>query len=310
MLTCQLCKGLRVEHAVLFVDLCHVSYNLDRLVVMTFVYQEFRRFSKVKDEEPQDKDQNGDSPRSEEQISPSHVRRSRATLLPIGDSIAGWQRPVLGKVGRTRVDGYEAISDGTADHHANWLEDGEASKQEAFVLGEELERDGRVDGDVASYAEADKGCEDEEGVVIVRGAETDAEDGSDGTRQVESPSTACIVVSLDLFSHHDQYSGGNHLTNDIRQESPNKSPCRQPSIKARRDIPTLIIPKPQLLLQGAQHHPKRMRPQQIKQIAKATQTPDVPLIRAHALGVNLAVDEHALLLVERQSLETCKGNRW
>ena len=39
-------------------------------------------------------------------------------------------------------------------------------------MGDEFEKDGAIDGDVAAYAEADKGSEDEECSVAIRGTET------------------------------------------------------------------------------------------------------------------------------------------
>lgn len=54
-------------------------------------------------------------------------------------------------------------------------------------FGDEFEKDGAVDGDVAADAEADKGSEDEKGVVLVCEAETQAKDGRLQTRQVKGP---------------------------------------------------------------------------------------------------------------------------
>lgn len=47
-----------------------------------------------------------------------------------------------------------------------------------------------------------------------------------------------------------------------------------------------------------------MRPQQVEQISKAAQAPDVPLVPTHALGVDLPVDQDAFLFVEGETLET------
>lgn len=46
-------------------------------------------------------------------------------------------------------------------------------------MRKEFEGDGSVDGDVAAYAKAYKGCEDEEGVVVVGSAQAEAKDGGE-----------------------------------------------------------------------------------------------------------------------------------
>jgi hypothetical protein len=57
-------------------------------------------------------------------------------------------------------------------------------------VGDELESDGGVDGDIAANADADKGSEDEESVVIVGCAEAETEDGRDEARHVEGPASS------------------------------------------------------------------------------------------------------------------------
>ncbi|KAI6767685.1 hypothetical protein HG530_005694 [Fusarium avenaceum] len=79
-------------------------------------------------------------------------------------------------------------------------------------------------------------------------------------------------------------------TNDICQKTPDKGSRRQSSIETGRDIPRL-------------HQTEGLSPQQIKQVSEAAQRPDVPLVFAHALVVDLAVDQDAFLLVEGQAFE-------
>jgi len=60
--------------------------------------------------------------------------------------------------------------------------------------------------------------------------------------------------------------------------------------------------KSQLLLERTEHETKGLGPHQIEEEAESAETPNPPLVFAHAIAVHLAVDEDALLLVERQAL--------
>lgn len=46
-----------------------------------------------------------------------------------------------------------------------------------------------------------------------------------------------------------------------------------------------------------------MRPYQVDHVAESAQSPDVPLILAHALAVNLLVDKSAFLLLDGATVE-------
>lgn len=94
-----------------------------------------------------------------------------------------------------------------------------------------------------------------------------------------------------------------HHTNNICQKSPDKGPRRQSSIETCRDIPRFVIPEAHFLLQRPQHQTEGLSPQQIEQVSEAAQRPDVPLVFAHALVVDLTVDQDAFLLVEGQAFE-------
>lgn len=57
------------------------------------------------------------------------------------------------------------------------------------------------------------------------------------------------------------------------------------------------------MLEGTECQAKGLRPQQIQHVSKPAEAPDVPLVPAHAHGVDLAVDEQAFLVVQRQALQ-------
>ena len=61
--------------------------------------------------------------------------------------------------------------------------------------------------------------------------------------------------------------------------------------------------KTKLLLQRAQNETEGLRPNKVDEVSESTQAPDVPLISAEAVVVDLAVDQNTLLLVQRQALE-------
>jgi len=102
----------------------------------------------------------------------------------------------FGEVGLAGVIRNEAISDCTADGDTNGLEDGEESEHEPLVLGNELETDGRINGDITTDAETIECGDDEEGAIGVAAAKTKTESGADQAGEIEGPLTACEVVRL------------------------------------------------------------------------------------------------------------------
>lgn len=52
------------------------------------------------------------------------------------------------------------------------------------------------------------------------------------------------------------------------------------------------------------HEAERLSPQQIEQVSEAAEEEDHPLVPPHALGVELAVHEQSLLLVEREAVKS------
>ena len=61
--------------------------------------------------------------------------------------------------------------------------------------------------------------------------------------------------------------------------------------------------EPKLLLQRAQDQTEGLRPNKVDEISESTQAPNVPLVSTEAVIVDLAVDQDAFLLVQRQALE-------
>lgn len=96
-------------------------------------------------------------------------------------------------------------------------------------------------------------------------------------------------------------------TDHITQRAPEEGPGREPGAEGRRDVARLVVAEAQLLLQRAEGQPEGLGPQQVQQVAEAAEAPDHPLVLAHAHGVDLAVDEHALLVVQAQAVEVRVG---
>ena len=177
------------EAALRLVDVSHVLEDSDGLGVASAVEEKLRGFAKAEDEEAEDEDEEGDGADGEEEVAPAHVGRARAALGAIGDVGTGRRGSASVEVGRARVDGNEAEGDGAADYDANGLKYRQAGEKEALVLGDELEGDGGVDRNVTPDADTNEcSTEDEEGVVVVGGTETEAEDRGNETGQVERPS--------------------------------------------------------------------------------------------------------------------------
>jgi hypothetical protein len=58
-----------------------------------------------------------------------------------------------------------------------------------------------------------------------------------------------------------------------------------------------------LLLQRAQNQTKGLSPDQVDEVSESAQAPDVPLVPAKAVVVDLSVDQDALLLVQRVAFQ-------
>lgn len=172
-------KGSQGEPCLVLVRPGNVLHHADSLLVLALVHEELGAFTEVEQEEPQAEHGEGDASQREEEVAPAHVvvapaARHLATIAATcgGGGVVVTRRERVGfrEVGAAGHGRDEGEGDGGTEDHADGLEDGQGGEEKAFVLGEELERDGRVDGDVAAHAETDEGCEDEEGGVVVRGA--------------------------------------------------------------------------------------------------------------------------------------------
>ena len=96
------------------------------------------------------------------------------------------------------------------------------------------------------------------------------------------------------------------LTNNVRQEAPEKRASRETCVEAGRYVPRLSVAKAKFLLQRTEHQTECLGPEKVKHVSKAAESPDVPLVSAHPLGIDLSVDENTFLLVQAQALETGK----
>lgn len=77
---------------------------------------------------------------------------------------------------------------------------------------------------------------------------------------------------------------------------------------ANKSIASVPTWETKLLLERAQNQTKGLSPDQVDEVSKPTQAPDVPLISAKAVIVDFSVDEDTLLLVERQAFEFLTRN--
>lgn len=151
------------------------------------------------EEEAREEHEHGDAAHGEDKVAPAHVVGLGARLLALGTGEAAEQRP-----------GDEAgndLGDGPVD--------GENGEEELVRLREELEEDGRVDGEVAAHAEGPHGGKDTGGGEG-RGASGDqAPDGGEAKGKVEGPFAAKDVASeapedgageqADVLGHGEQW---------------------------------------------------------------------------------------------------------
>lgn len=144
-------------------------HDANSFLILALVHEELWALAEIEQEKPQAKHKEGDAAQRKKEIAPAHIVVAPAALLAWCEpgGVARRESTCLGKVGAAGHGRDEAKGDGGAEDHADGLEDGQSREEEALILREELERDGCVDGNVAAYTEADKGCEDEEGGVIV-----------------------------------------------------------------------------------------------------------------------------------------------
>lgn len=92
-------------------------------------------------------------------------------------------------------------------------------------------------------------------------------------------------------------------TDNVTENTPHKSPRGEASIEACRYAPALIVAEPHLLLERTERQAERLRPQQVQHVSEPAEPPDVPLVPAHAHGVDLPVDEYTFLVVQRQAIQ-------
>lgn len=130
-----------------------------------------------------------------------------------------------------------------------------AEQSMSKYLRDELESNGRVDGYIAAYSEADEGSEDKESLVVVCAPETHAEDRGDETGQVEGPSAAWKRSENDVGTREKA-----ELTYDVGQNPPDEGASRHASVEARANVARLVAAEAQLLLQRTENQPKGLRP--------------------------------------------------
>jgi hypothetical protein len=102
-----------------------------------------------------------------------------------------------GEVRLARVFRDEAVCDSAGDCDTDGLEDREEREHETLVLRDELEADGRVNGNVAPNAESIEGSNNKEGTIRAAASKTETECSADETGEVECPSTSCQCVRSD-----------------------------------------------------------------------------------------------------------------
>jgi hypothetical protein len=225
------CKGLEIcerDTALALVDLCHVLKNLNGLRILAAVDKEFRRLLEVEHDESQEEDEQRDATKREHQVSPSHVVLLAAAWLTGFDDVAGLQYKAVrirdGEIRVARVLRDEAVCNGAADRDTDGLEDREEREHETLVLRDELEADGRINGDIAPNAESIEGSNNKEGTICAAASKTEAECSADKTGEVESPLTSCKCVRSDLDNFNASLGSDARVpTDDVHEESPYES---------------------------------------------------------------------------------------
>jgi hypothetical protein len=225
------CEGLEIRErdtAIALVDLCHVLKNLNGLRILTAVNKEFRRLLEVENDESQEEDEQRDATKREHQVSPAHVVLFAAAWLTGIDDVARLQYKAIlirnGEVGLARVFRDEAVRDSAGDCDTDGLEDREEREHETLVLRDELEADGRVNGDIAPNAESIEGSNNKEGTIRAAASKTEAERSADETGEVECPSTACGFVRSDQSNFNASLGSDARVpTDDVHKESPYES---------------------------------------------------------------------------------------
>ena len=101
------------------------------------------------EEEPSGEDAHGDATEDDVQIPPSHV----GPLGAAGNDASLARR----ESGRARVLGHDPVRDAARNDDSKRLEQRQCGEEESSVRGQELERNRRIDGDVASDSEATGG---------------------------------------------------------------------------------------------------------------------------------------------------------
>lgn len=97
-------------------------------------------------------------------------------------------------------------------------------------MRDELEADGRVNGNITSNAESVEGSNNKEGAIRVTASKTETERSADQTGEVECPLTSCRYVRSDRDIYNASLGSGARVpTNNVDQESPHKSSSSEAS---------------------------------------------------------------------------------
>lgn len=117
------------------------------------------------------------------------------------------------------------------------MEDREEREHETLVLRDELEADGRVNGNVTSNAESIEGSNNKEGAIRVAASKAKTERSADQTGEVECPLTSYKYIRSDPEIYNAILGNDARVpTNNVDQESPHESTsseaCRESDLHA------------------------------------------------------------------------------
>jgi hypothetical protein len=259
----------RQSRRCLLVELGNRVQHINSLLIATSADEELRGFVEVEDEVSQEEDHESHATEHDDFITPSHVVLDAAAGAAGGVVVAGRKcriRPVLRGC---------AVSYAGCGHDTNGLPDGKQRDKVTAALGEELERDGGVDGNVTTETEGGEEVDSADGAIVVHGSrEEKTEDGGDQASEVECPAT----------------------TDDVDGQTPEKCSDGETGVGARPDVTFVVGWDVHLLVNGSGDQTDTLRPGEIEEVSETAEEPDADLVSSHAEFVNLGVDHGGLLL--------------
>jgi len=147
------------------VELCDLVQNVDCLLLAAFGEEELGRLVECEDKVSEEEDGEGHTAEDDDHVPPAHV---------VADSAACLARLEQGVPAPLELDvaapfGGSSVGDAAGDGHADGLPQGQEGDEVSAALGQELERYGCVDGDVAAETDRREEVDSADGAVVELG---------------------------------------------------------------------------------------------------------------------------------------------